>query len=46
MHKFEIKKQDGSDPSVDGHIRLYIRIVKHPANELHIHLDYEMLDAD
>jgi hypothetical protein len=46
MHEFKIKKQDGGDPSVDGHVRLYIRIVKHPVNELHVHLNDEMLDAD
>jgi hypothetical protein len=46
MHKFKIKKQDGGSPSIDGRVRLYIRIVKHPTNELCIHLDNEMLDAN
>ena len=44
--EFEVKKQDCRDPVVDHHIGLYVGVVEHSSNELHIHFDHEPADAD
>ena len=46
VHEFKIKKENRSDPSINGVVRMKHRIVEHPFYELSIHLDDELLDSD
>jgi len=46
MDKFEVKKQNCSDPAIDRRIGLYVRMVKHTTDVEHVHLHYEVVDPD
>jgi hypothetical protein len=46
VDKFKIEQEYGGDPSVDGHVGLYIGVVQHPTDKLGIHLDDEVLDTN
>ena len=46
VDKFKIEEEDGSDPSVDGGIWLYIWVAKHTSDVTCIHFNYEVTDAD
>jgi len=46
VDKFEIKEEDGGDPSVDGGIWLYIWVAEHTSDVTCIHFNYEVANAD
>ncbi len=46
MDKLKVEEQDGSDPVIDCRVRLYIWVVKHPADIKGIHLYNKFADAN
>jgi hypothetical protein len=46
VDKFEVKKEYGSDPSVDRSIWLYVRIAEHTFDVTCIHFNDKIADSD
>jgi hypothetical protein len=46
VDEFEVKKEDGGDPSVDRGVRLDVGLAKHTFDVTCIHFDNEIADSD
>ena len=46
VDEFEVKKEDGGDPSVDRGVRLNVGVAKHTLDVTCIHFDNEIADSD
>jgi hypothetical protein len=46
VYELEVKKVNGSNPPIDGGVRLAVGVTEHTSNKGSIHLDNEVAGAD